>query len=269
VDYLLLHNCPVLVHIDVKAAADFREFKKRNADRTNLIIYSKYKVYWGSFNQIRATFDLLSAAIKQTRFDFISLISGQDLPVKPIGEFKRFLAEHRSGSFVTFDALPKKDWAGGGGLDRMQLYWILNFNPALGFFFNRLNVAIHYIQNKLGLRRNKEMKLCGGANWFTLSRDAAVYVDNYLKEHPGFFKKFRYTRCGDEVILQTVLMDYPAKEQVENRILTYVDWSSGPEYPRVIRMEDMERLMSSKYFFARKFDGNIDQEIINTICKQI
>jgi hypothetical protein len=151
----------------------------------------------------------------------------------------------------------------------MQLYWILNFSPRFGFFFNKLNVAIHFLQNKLGLRRNKEMKFYGGANWFILNKGAAFYVNKYLSEHPDFFKKFRYTRCADEIILQTMLVDYPAKEQVETNMLTYVDWTSGPEFPKIIRMEDLATLKSSHCFFARKFDEGVDKEVINAICKEI
>ncbi len=51
--------------------------------------------------------------------------------------------------------------------------------------------------------------------------------------------------------------------------MRYVDWDSGPEYPRTLRINDYEKVMETKNLFARKFDETVDMEIIDKIYKAI
>lgn len=269
-DYLLVNQCQVYLHIDQKAKNDFTEFSKQNSNRAGLHIYSRFPVHWGSYNQIRATFFLLDEALKESQTEFISLISGQDLPVKPIAEFNSYLEKNKDRSFLTFQKIPEQsDWDGNGGLDRMELYWILAFPPRLGFFFNRLNVLIHLVQNKLNLRKKVDIQLYGGANWFTLNREMADYASNFVAERTDFLGLFRWSRCADEIIMQTILMNSMHAGKVTNDCLRMIDWATGPEYPHVFRLADHKRLQEYSGFFARKFDVQIDAKIIDAIYSQI
>ena len=49
--------------------------------------------------------------------------------------------------------------------------------------------------------------------------------------------------------------------------MRYIDWNHGEPY--VFRKTDFRRLQNSKALFARKFDENIDDEIIDLICQYI
>jgi hypothetical protein len=269
-DYLLSCKCDVIVHVDKKVREDFKDFSHRNQGRAGLRIFSRFSVYWGSFNQIRATFFLLEEALKNTETDFVSLISGQDLPLQPILNFNSFLEKNKDRSFLSFQKIPEQsDWDGNGGLDRMELFWILAFPKKLGFIFNRLNVLIHLFQNKLGLRKKVKLQLYGGANWFTLNRAMATYAANYVKTNPGFLKLFRRSRCADEIILQTILLNSEFKNQISNDCLRFIDWSTGPEYPHIFRSSDQKRLETSQNFFARKFDEQVDAQIIDELYKRL
>lgn len=269
-DYLLLQNCPVYIHIDKKAEDDFKNFVSDNKNRAGLKVISKYAVHWGSYNQIRSTLLLLQTALLDRSIDFVSLISGQDVPLKPISEFNAFLASHKERSFLSFQKIPEQsDWDGNGGLDRMELFWILAFPKKLGFIFNRLNVLIHLLQNKLGLRRKVKLQLYGGANWFTLNREMAEFVAAYPEQHPGFLKQFKWSRCADEIVLQTILLNSNYADKISNDCLRFIDWSTGPEYPHVFRSTDTERLAVHPGFLARKFDDAVDGEIIKHLYSKL
>ena len=45
------------------------------------------------------------------------------------------------------------------------------------------------------------------------------------------------------------------------------DWKRGNPY--TFHMEDLEMLMSSGYIFARKFDENVDNTIIESIYRRL
>ena len=266
VDTLLRENCSVFVHIDKKAGSLFRDFFRQNTGRPQLYLYSRYKVYWGSYNQIRATFFLLGEAYNRVDFDFVRLISGQDLPARPLKEFFAFLESNRAHSFFSYSALPDtKNWSGNGGLDRVEWFWITNFPRRLGFFFNKLNVLIHMVQDRFGLRRRSRTRWFGGANWFTLNREMAGYVCEQIKTKPETLKRYRNTRLADEIILQTILMNSRYAPQVVNATLSFVDWHTGPEYPRTFTAGDHHRIVASGEFFARKFDSQKDTGIIQKI----
>jgi len=270
VDYLLQNNCDVFIHIDSKEKNNFKNFIAANSNREQLYIYSEYKVYWGSFNQIKATFFLLRESLKYSKFDFVSLISGQDLPVKPLSLFKEYLSQNLDKSFLMVSKIPEQtSWEGNGGLDRTELYWIMNFHPRLGFIFNRLNVIIHLLQNKLNLRKKAKLNLYGGANWFTLNRKASEYASNQFWNYKIWQNIFQYSRLADEVVLQTILMNSQYKNMLVNDCLRFIDWQNGPEFPRTFRKEDAQRLFESEAFFARKFDEAVDYDIIKIIYKNI
>lgn len=269
-DYLLAEDVRIFIHIDKKARQEFQPFILKNKNREGLQIISRYQVQWGSYNQILATFLLLHMAIRQEGNDFISLISAQDLPIKPLKEFNAFLEKYLNQSFLSFQKIPEEsDWDGNGGLDRMELFWLLAFPKKLGFIFNRLNVLIHLFQNKLGLRRKVKLQLYGGANWFTLNREMAAYVAAYPTRNPKFLKQFKWTRCADEIIVQTILLNSPFASRIINDCLRFIDWSSGPEYPHVFRKTDSSRVEEHPGFFARKFDEAVDSEIIETIYAKL
>ncbi len=53
--------------------------------------------------------------------------------------------------------------------------------------------------------------------------------------------------------------------------LRYIDFrrSDRPGHPYVWRAKDYEELINVKELFARKFDADIDKEIINKIVKHV
>ncbi|MCE3228429.1 MAG: hypothetical protein K0S32_2980 [Bacteroidetes bacterium] len=267
-DYLLSEGCRVFIHIDKKSSMGFSDFITSNKSKKDLEIYAEYPVYWGSFNQIEATFFLLKKALLHSDVDYLSLISGQDLPVKPMSELKEFLSKTNK-EYFTFSKLPNAGFEDKGGLDRYRLYWVTDFNENQKWFYAKWNVFLHALQNAFRFYRSVNVQLYGGANWFTISRRAAEYADDFITKNNSFYLRFRNTRCADEIILQTILMSSPLASSVENNSLREVDWKTGPEYPRTFRMEDYNRLTNSSGFFARKFDENIDNAIIDKIYSYI
>ena len=270
-DYLLENESVVLIHIDKKNVRDFQEFNTKYGGNKNVKIYSEYKVYWGSFNQIRATFYLLNQALNNFSFDYVSLISGQDLPLRTLKEFKYFLKLNEGKDFVNvFKVEANNSWSDHGGLDRMRLFWITDYSQNLKFLFSKVNLIIHKIQHAFKWYRKIAIELYGGANWFTLSFKTAKFVDEYIIKNNEFIKLFKNTRCADEIIMATILMNSVCKEKVEDNYLRYVDWQTGPESPRILRAIDFDRLSSLKnVFFARKFDEKIDNVIVEKIYSEI
>src|SRR6185369_8556356 len=145
----------IFIHVDTKAQAVFEELQHEFENEKRVVFIKKrYRVYWGSYNQIRATLGLLKLAHAQGPFDHYSLLSGQDLPIKPLAEFKKFLAQNPNKEFMMVFKLPNpENWGGNGGLDRLQLFWINALIPRYSYTFNRITALMHRIQKRIGYKR--------------------------------------------------------------------------------------------------------------------
>jgi hypothetical protein len=76
---------------------------------------------------------------------------------------------------------------------------------------------------------------------------------------------FRNTYVPDESFYQTSMMNSRFGNNLVNDNRRYIDWTTGPERPRVLRMEDLPRLRESNALFARKVDARIDPELVDAL----
>lgn len=253
----------IYVHVDLKSpdVFDYLSGVYNNNSRVKLI-NKRYKVYWGSYGQIRATCALLESA-NSGDFDYAFLISGQDFPIKPIASFREFLEKNHGKQFLVNFKLPDMQWE-DGGLNRLRLFHFDSQKHP--WLMRKINGLLHRIQRFTGLYRPLQFELYGGSNWFTLSKSAVELVCSNIQHHPEVLSRFRFTRCADEMFVQTILVPLLQKEQIISDDLRMIDWGSGPEFPRIWRISDFGRLVAAdNKFFARKFDPEIDAEILDRL----
>ena len=115
------------------------------------------------------------------------------------------------------------------------------------------------IQKLLKINRTKraDIEFQNGSNWFSITHDTACYV---LNKYNNYKKYFRHTLCPDEIFLQTILINSPDISRIIDENLRYIDWNRGNPY--ILKQEDYNMLMDSNKLFARKFDINVDRNII-------
>lgn len=236
---LLFKDSKVYIHVDRKSEQVHEALTSRFSENKNVVlIEERYKVYWGSYNQIRATFSLIKSAYKNNTEDYFMLLSGQDFLVKKPSVLTKFLKDHSSKQFVVNFKLPDKQWS-DGGLNRLQHYsFDIENHP---WFSNKLNSLIKKSQDLLHIKRYVYFEQHGGSNWFNISKEALQYIVKYITENPKYLKAFRYSRCADEMFIQSILLNSKFKNDVVSNDLRYIDWGSGPEYPKILRTEDFEK----------------------------
>ena len=91
---------------------------------------------------------------------------------------------------------------------------------------------------------------------------------DYLKEYPSFIEYLFNSLNPDESIFQTLLMASPYKN-TRHDYLYYVDWTSQDgkvkNSPNTLTIADYDAMKNSGYLMARKFDMNVDKEIIGEL----
>ncbi|MDE7478167.1 MAG: beta-1,6-N-acetylglucosaminyltransferase, partial [Lachnospiraceae bacterium] len=264
-------NSGIYIHVDKNAVSVGKnEIEKiqKLAKKSQISIYRKYKVYWGTNSITNAEIFLLSKALND-KYDYYHVLSGADLPIKPLKEIQRFFEINNGKEFIHFGTEQYQ-------YDIIERYNVYHFfSRKLGrkrdkkFWVDAETYSLA-VQRRLHVDRTKRLDFSfyGGSNWCSITRGFAQYaVKNYMK----YKRAFRFSQISDEAVWQTIVMDSPYKENLYQKeyendyraCMRYIDWNRGTPY--VFREDDFDDLMHSDCLFARKFDEKTDKGIIDRI----
>lgn len=269
------------IHIDLSAHdAMYRETARTLAKRVNVLFVERRKCNWGSMSLVEAELSCLRSAFDfSPGFDMAVLLSGADYPIKPRATIQAFFEKHQGKSILHHWSLPSDVWANEmGGLQRYQ-FWNVKFGrsflPIFGprRFRNRfIDYCWNVLAERFPIRRSfpSDLTPYGGSMWWALTRDCAKYVLDFVAENPGHSRFFDYVKIPDEMYLQSVVMSSPHRDRVLNEPLHFLSWPTlGAPSPRVLTTSDIKDLSSSSCMFARKFDTEVDNEVLDLIDQML
>ena len=247
-------------------------------------IDKRERCVWGDFSIVQATIRLMEAASKEQGF-FI-LMSGQDYPIQSQGYINDFLERNKGFDFIEIEPLEEK-WKPKMVKDKLEHYHILHseerghsncYAPfAHCSVFQQLRTLTHLLKGRLS-RKNFKL-LCSlpkrvapferqyaGSQFWAFSERTFYAVLNYIREHKAALEEYyKYTSSSDEIYFHSVLMDLVAKDSTIKlkEQITYVNYFRKNN---IFVSEDFDKLTSEKgKLFARKFDTDIDIEILNKL----
>ncbi len=254
----------IFVHIDAKVKNfDFEHFKTVCRKSRLLFTDNRENIKWGSFDMVKAEYDLLEKAFKTgVEYSYFHLISGVDLPLKSQNEIHEFFEKNNGKEFIHFTS----ENLNATELDRVRAYHF-----AMGRR-NYINRAITKAESKLAralrINRINGLDVQKGGQWFSITYDFAKFI---LKNKDFVYKQFNHTFIPDEFFVQTLLINSPFKKnlfikEIDNSAymnMRYCDWKRGSPY--TFRTEDYDELKNCSCLFARKFDLTTDSEIVEKI----
>lgn len=253
----------IFLHID-KKSADFnaKYFKELNQNR-NVYLLKRRDIHWGTYDQISCELCLYKQSFNFGTYKYFHLLSGDDIPLLPLNDFLDFFRKSNE-NFIVADDEPRFEI-------RLQLYHnLLNHVPIPISIKNILNRKLNAIQLKAGINRLKNLKrvfpkIRHGHNWCSLTSEAV----ELLIENERIIKKyFCFTQCSDEQYKQTILSNSPLADTISGSEIREIDWTKGGAHPKIFTINDLDRLRKAAAegkVFARKFDENVDNEIIETL----
>lgn len=272
-------DCDIYVHVD-KADTTFDENVFTGVCRQSRVTFiPRIKVTWGDYTQVLAEMNLLQEALQQGEYDYFHLLSGQDLPIKPMSEIMAFFEKHRGQIFV--DCNDEKH-------DENPLRFSLRydvFHPfqkyvgkGRSFIKGRrglkyVDFGIALLQHYLGVSRTRKSNLTikSGANWFSIPADFATYLNN---QRQVILRFCRYGYCVDEVFVATWLYNSPFYKRVyrhsyyRDSILRRYKWQDhNPTLVTIADLKEYEREPDA--LFARKFDVRVDAEPVQYLLSLI
>src|SRR5919107_684846 len=231
------------IHIDANTDdATYAEMVDGMIGRHNVCFLPRHQVTWGGWGTVAATLEGLEQVIRaKVSPDYVILLTGADYPLRTPGDIEAFLAEHRGTSFIDVRQLPDYTWNWHGTMDRFH-----------------------------GQSLPSGMKPFGGEGRWALSCDCAAYVKGVADG--GLSRVFEGVGIPDEHFVHTVVANSPFRDRLSSlarvdapavKGVHYVDWDRGS--PKVLGVEDFERLIASRALFARKFDIAEDSAILDMI----
>ena len=262
----------IYIHIDKKANYNNYEELKASVKKSKIFIYKEYKLYWGDFSLIKVTMFLLKNSIKN-KYQYYHLLSGVDLPLKSQDFIHNFFNINQGKNFINFI---EKDDIEENIEERIKYYHFFlkckSFKK--GKVLQKLNKILVYLQKILKINRLKKLdyEIYYGCNWFSITHNFALYI---IKREKFINKYFKHAFGADELFVQTLIMNSPYKNTLYKKdkrnsyiqCVRKIDWERGNPY--VFKKEDYKELIESPYLFARKFDENIDNSIIEMIYKSL
>ena len=261
----------IFLHVDRKAK-DFsgREFSTKRAGLFPLD--NTIRVNWGGLSLMKAELRLLQAATEQGHYDYYHLISGQDLPIKSQNEIHNFFDLHYGREFLN---LWKMDES---AMERTELVTLFPEGERR-FYIHAVNSLYKKLQRALGIRRKHGLIFKFGSNWFSITDNLARYT---LAQADILNRMYRHTNNCDELFLSTLVWYSPFRDNLFDpgeaspkdknlSFMRYIDWDREGlhRHPWTFRADDYETLMAVPHLFARKFDENVDGEIIDMIYNKL
>jgi len=257
----LAKDFDVYVHIDKRSSAKIDE-------HNNVFVYKKFRTYWGSFNFVRAILYLLQQAYRKG-YDRYILISGQDLPIKTNAEINEFFSNNNR-EYIWMQKMPVEGLVDNGGFDRVAHYHPNPFHRNRSAFSRglyKLINSVFAVYSKIK-PRTIDYEFYKGTTWWNLTHKCVSGILSFINENSLYSNRFRWTCICDEIFFHTIVSQIEGTTVVNNA-LRYIDWVSGPEYPRTLRLDDYERIITSDALFARKFDMNVDSSVISKVMDYV
>ena len=247
-------------------------------------IEPRERCVWGDFSIVQATIRLMEAASEEQGI-FI-LMSGQDYPIQSQGYINDFLERNKDFDFIEIEPLEEK-WKPKMVKDKLEHYHILhseergNSNCYAPFrhcsVFQKLRTLMHLLKGRLSQKNFRLLcslpkrvapfeRQYAGSQFWAFSERTFYAVLHYIREHKAALEEYyKYTSSPDEIYFHSVLMDLVAKDSTIKlkEQITYVNYFRKNN---VFITEDFDKLTSAKgKLFARKFDTDIDIEILNKL----
>ena len=259
----------IYLHIDSKAKDYPLEEMAAVLQKAKCIFTERTDVKWGSYSQINCEMVLLKEAVK-TGHSYYHLLSGMDLPIKSQDEIHGFFEKYDGLEFVDED-LPEISEA---ALARVK--YSHKFYGKAGSAQDILGALSAKGQKLFGVDRTKRygnIVFQKGRNWFSITHNLAKLV---VEKEDWVRQVFGQSVCGDELFLQTVARNSIYADRICNSNTMpeipdtrYIDWERGSNNnPYIFREADYEELKGASALFARKFDLNIDKNIVEKLCAE-
>ena len=262
-----------LIHLDKKTSLEiYDDIQDFLANFLNAYMLVSENVVWGGYSMVQAELSGIKYLLDiNAEWDFFINLSGQDFPLKSQDFICDFLGKNKGNNFIKIanQATDRPET-----MNRIENYFVETDTGFSGIPYKRayLKDVISYI----------------GGQWKILTRECCEFICN-SDEVKKFEDYYLYTLIPDESFFQTVMMNTSFNGKIINDDKRAIIWipdigintslenltesdtksliASGKIKlrPKTFTKDDIDFLLLGDNLFARKFDDNIDANILDII----
>ena len=213
------------------------------------------------------------------------LISGADYPIKTAEKIGHDLSTSPYDVHIRYERIRFNDYEREWQELCYKRYCSLRFRiPSLDRrlkLTQRMIELSHPLITTPFLPFSNKLSCFAGEAWFCANRLAAEYLIDFHNTEPALANHYRradralvhhgrrlgHAICPEESYYQTILCN-ASHLKISDNHWRYIDWSQGgphPAHPKTLLMEDLLQLQKSTAHFARKFDTDVDEKILDVL----
>jgi hypothetical protein len=261
----------VVLHLNVDNVAEVIE---QHPVLASARLIPRIDVRWGQYSLLKVQLNLLQAALEEG-FDYVHLISGKDLPLRPVEDIMDFIDAHDGTEFLAINP-PKRATE---VRPRVGRYWSERLlegkvmGGPRGMALRAMQKASVSLQGGVGIDRTRRWghEIQTGEAWCSVTSALARHFVDHMEWADHHLRK---TFVPEEFFWATMACDSPRREYVEREAppyyanLRHISWQEGaPGHPHIWRMADLPELAASPNMFARKFDPSVDSEVVEEVIR--
>lgn len=241
-----------LIHIDKKAINKIgKEIITFLEPYPNVSVLTSENVVWGGYSMVQAELDGMKHLLKMNaKWDYFVNLSGQDYPLKSQKIIRQFLAENNGKSYLK---IANQKLIRPETMNRIENHFV------------EVDDKISTVTHKRGFMKNVVPYI--GGQWMILTRNCCEFICN-SSEVKKYEEYYSNTLIPDESFFQTVLMNTSFKGDLiddDKRAIIWIPDGDIKLRPKTFTNLDLDFLQLGQNLFARKFDDNVDGDIIDKI----
>lgn len=287
VKYFPNDRCVCFIHVDKKCRIDLDEFQTALdvVNRRCVILRERLSGQLANWSLAEISLVLIKAAYQYSLekgiiFSYYRLLSGQDYPIRPFKEYEKFLEENYPKEFMGIDHYEDgvahiRDkfarWRFNGV--RNVLSQIIKNNTLY-----RACLAPFYLAEVLWTKiaGTPYKKMCkegyiaaGGPSWWNITDRLAAYIVDQVDQKSPLIDIVKHTATPEESIIQELYANAPWYKKTRTYNLTIGNYGRRGEkitgHTYLWKEEEIEELINSDCFFARKFDMYADSVVLDRL----
>ena len=283
-----------LIHLDAKYGDIFLENYSLNEHKNIYFTADRINIDLASFSMIK----VIGLMLKETKkieyenhitYSYVGLISGQCYPIKNLRYIKEILDD--SYPKLIIDSHPIEDLYWLNSVYRrhrfISIHNLINSKFTSSLINKFLKIPLYLTECLYTLMINKPFKLSkrinldihGGSAWWILPLNLIEEVVFFHGQKSVIKGIYSHILGPEEHFFQTIIATYYSERYNINQ--SYIDGPmlvcfehpvygrSTNGHPFILKTDDIGLLGKSNKLFARKFDLEVDKEIISKIDEMI
>ncbi|MEG3130319.1 beta-1,6-N-acetylglucosaminyltransferase [Pantoea cypripedii] len=261
----------ILIHVDAKSPMDeFEVFTAKNI----FFVRDRVDISWGGYSLVDSTIKTFNEALNFS-FDYMFLISGDDLPCMTNQEINDLLSSIEMRNLIHYQ-------------DNRNTYVdpLLRVRYDYPHYFYKKNKSLpekmkarifrivmpFYVSRRFKQDAHKVAQFYKGTNWISLNQRTLHALMAFINANDWYRDLFHHSFISDEVFFHTALKQIGVTDNYhdENKLndaLRYIDWTTGPDYPRTLDCSDLARIKASGCVFTRKISSGIPYEFFEKLIQ--